>query len=179
MIKRMFLVLLFFLSPMPMAYSQTSFDTYIDKCSDLRVDIEDILQMEGLPIYFFYLALAESGCDVNNVSDKNARGLYQLIPATFTHYSIGVCDSEKPCSLDTMYDPLISTRVAAKYLKSLYERFDHNLDWTIAAYNAGGTNLKRKTGYVKGKDFIIVKSVFPQAYQLALKVRRFSKLDKN
>ena len=158
-------------------YAQSSFYTYLDRCKDYRSQIEAILKEEGLPLYFFYLALAESGCKPDNKSDKNAKGLYQLVPRTFRVYSVGVCYPDKPCPQDMIYDPIISSRVAAKYLKSLYDRFDHNLDWTIAAYNVGGTNLKRKLGYVQGMDIGRVKGIYPQAYNLAMKVRRFSKID--
>lgn len=158
-------------------YAQSSFYTYLDRCQDLRPQIEAILEEEGLPTYFFYLALAESGCKPDNLSHKNAKGLYQLVPRTFMVYSIGVCYPDKPCPKDMIYDPIISARVAAKYLKSLYDRFDHSLDWTIAAYNVGGTNLKRKMKYVQGMNILKVKNIYPQAYNLAMKVKRFSKLD--
>lgn len=159
-------------------YAQSSFNTYMERCSIYREQIEVILQDEGLPIYFFYLALAESGCKPDNKSDKGARGLYQIVPRTFRVYSVGVCFPDKPCPKELIYDPIVSSKVAAKYIKSLYERFDHNLDWSIAAYNTGGTNLLRKTGYVKGMDIGVVKHIYPQAYNLAMKVRRFSRLDK-
>ena len=162
-------------------YSQSSsFYTYLERCEDLRPDIEEILREEGLPEYFFYLALAESGCKPDNKSHKNALGLFQLVPRTFTVYSQGVCNTEsiesKSCPISAAYDPLISTRVAARYLKSLYDRFDKNLDWTIAAYNAGGTNLMRKTSYKKGMSIKVVAKVYPQAYELAMKVKQFARL---
>lgn len=176
------LVIILTLSIPSITYAQSSsFYTYLERCEDLRPDIEQILKEEGLPEYFFYLALAESGCDPKNKSSKNALGLFQIVPRTFTVYSQGVCNTEsiesKSCPIDSAYDPLISTRVAARYLKTLYERFDKSLDWTIAAYNAGGTNLMRKTGYKKGMSIKVVLKVYPQAYELAMKVRRFSALD--
>ena len=69
------------------------------------------------------------------------------------------------------YDLEQSTRGAARYLKSLIDRF-HDMRWVIAAYNAGGTNLKRVTGYPKAK-FSDVKKVRPEAYYLAIKVQNF------
>lgn len=161
------------------AFSQTSFDTYMERCEDLRPEIEQILKDEGLPEYFFYLALAESGCDPKNKSNRDAMGLFQLVPYTFRVYSKGVCNTEsmdKYCPISAAYDPLISTQVAAKYLKSLYDRFDGDVNWVVAAYNAGGTNLIRKTSYHKGMDIKVVRKYFPQAYELAMKVRAFSKM---
>ena len=182
MIKRILFVFCLTLGIPSIAYSQSSsFYTYLERCEDLRPDIEQILDEEGLPEYFFYLALAESGCDPRNKSNRDAMGLFQLVPYTFRVYSKGVCsiDSiDSHCPISAAYDPKISTRVAAKYLKSLYERFNHNLDWTVAAYNAGGTNLIRKTSYHKGMDIKVVRRYFPQAYELAMKVKKFSFLDK-
>lgn len=174
MLARIFFIVVFLFCSN--AYAQSSFETYMDRCKDLRPTIEQILKEEGLPTYFFYLALAESGCVADNKSSRGARGLYQLMPSTFRSYSIGVCIDKEPCPEHLIDDPVISTRVAAKYLKSLYKRFNKNLNWTIAAYNAGGTNLKRKTKYTNGMDFNVVKSVYPDAYYLAKKVERFSKI---
>lgn len=181
MISRLFLLLFVLALGIPStAYSQSSFYTYIERCEDIRDDIEEILKEEGLPDYFFYLALAESGCDPDNKSEKNALGLFQLVPRTFKAYSKGVCNTdsfEGYCPISSAYDPLISTRVAAKYLKSLYDRFDGNVDWVIAAFNTGGTNLIKKTSYKKGMDIKVVKKYYPNAYNLAMTVRRFSVLD--
>lgn len=163
------------------AFSQTSFETYMERCEELRPEIEQILKDEGLPEYFFYLALAESGCDPKNKSNMDAMGLFQLVPYTFKVYSKGVCSTESEemyCPISAAYDPLVSTQVAAKYLKSLYKRFDGDLNWVVAAYNVGGTNLIRKTSYHKGMDIKVVRRYFPQAYDLAMKVMAFSKLGK-
>jgi soluble lytic murein transglycosylase-like protein len=174
----LFLFILILILTPSFAHAQSSFYTYMERCEELRPEIEQILKEEGLPDYFFYLALAESGCDPSNKSNKNALGLFQLVPYTFKVYSKGVCNSDsfEACPTSSAYDPLISTRVAAKYLKSLYDRFDKSLDWTVAAFNAGGTNLMRKTSYYKGMDIKVVKKYFPQAYDLVMKVRRFSAL---
>ena len=48
------------------------------------------------------------------------------------------------------------------------------MEWVVAAYNAGGTNLKRVTGYPNA-DFKKVKTVRPEAYGLAMKVKGFVK----
>lgn len=175
---RYFFSIVFLFALSSVSYAQTSFSVYLERCQELRPKIEQILKEEGLPPYFFYLALAESGCDVYNVSSKNAKGLFQLVPRTFRVYSEGVCFEDKPCPIEAVYDPLTNTRVAAKYLKSLYERFDKDVSWVVAAYNAGGTNLMRKTSYKKGMDIKVVAKIYPQAYNLAMKVRHFSNMDK-
>ena len=137
-----------------------SFTTYMERCEPYRETIERILTEEGVPIEYFALLLAESGCDLNNKSERGAKGAWQLMGPTARHY--GVKDP---------YDLEQSTRGAARYLKSLINRF-HDMHWVVAAYNAGGTNLKRVTGYPKAK-FSDVKKVRPEAYHLAIKVQKF------
>lgn len=178
MFKHIFFLIFFICTFPSLCYAQSSFEVYLDRCQELRPEIEEILREEGLPEYFFYLALAESGCDPDNKSSKNALGLFQLVPHTFEHYSKDVCSKQASCPIEYAYDPLVSTRVAARYIKSLYLRFNKNLDWTVAAYNAGGTNLMKKTSYYHGMDIEVVRKVYPQAYYLAMKVKKFSCMDK-
>lgn len=137
-----------------------SFEAYMHRCSTHRETVERILEEEGVPTEYFALLLAESGCDIRNVSDKGAKGAWQLTDATARTY--GVTDP---------YDLEQSTRGAARYLKSLIGRF-RSMRWVVAAYNAGGTNLKRVTGYPDA-DFSVVRRVRPEAYYLSIKVRDF------
>lgn len=51
-------------------------------------------------------------------------------------------------------------------------RYSGDYLWTVAAYNAGGHNLRRATGYKKGMNFEIVKTARPAAYALARTVQR-------
>lgn len=70
------------------------------------------------------------------VSNKGALGLMQLIPATGKRY--GVRD---------FFDPQQNVNGGVRYLKSLLERFNGNLDLSLAAYNAG-ENLVERLGRV-------------------------------
>ena len=65
-----------------------------------------------------------------------------------------------------------STRAAAKYIRHLLSMFDNDYLWAVAAYNAGGHNLKAATGYKPGMDFERVKKARPAAYALARTVQR-------
>ena len=47
----------------------------------------------------------------------------------------------------------------------------HSIPWTVAAYNAGGHNLKKATGYRKGMSIEEARK-FPAAYALALHVQQ-------
>lgn len=141
----------------------SSAPAYIERLRPNLETVETILDEEGVPRYFIFLALAESGGDPLNVSPKGAAGLWQLMPATARAY--GITPGER-------LDVEKSTRAAARYIRHLLDAFDGDLLWTVAAYNAGGSNLKKATGYHKGMDFGIVKHKRPAAYALARTVQR-------
>lgn len=165
-IKRLGIIALFlitmFVSICPQEGFADSFDTYMERCEPYRETIERILVEEGVPKEYFALLLAESGCDLDNVSNRGAKGAWQLMDATARTYGV-----KDPNDLEQ------STRGAARYLKSLIDRF-HTMEWVVAAYNAGGTNLKRVTGYPNA-EFSKVRKVRPEAYGLAMKVTGFVK----
>jgi soluble lytic murein transglycosylase-like protein len=70
------------------------------------------------------------------VSNKGARGLMQLIPQTGSRY--GVRD---------FFDPQQNVEGGVQYLKFLLEKFNGNLDLSLAAYNAG-ENLVERLGRI-------------------------------
>src|SRR5436309_6385439 len=70
------------------------------------------------------------------VSSKGARGLMQLIPETGRRY--GVRD---------FFDPQQNVEGGVRYLKFLLEKFNGNLDLSLAAYNAG-ENLVERLGRI-------------------------------
>ena len=141
----------------------SSVETYLNRVEPIRAQIEAILEEEGVPVYFLFLALAESGGDPLNVSPAGAGGLWQLMPATARAY--GITPAER-------FDAEKSTRSAARYIRHLLDVFHGDYLWTVAAYNTGGHNLRRATGYKKGMDFSIVKTTRPAAYALARTVQR-------
>lgn len=80
----------------------------------------------------------ESAGDPQATSSKGAKGLFQFMRAT-----------ANDMGLDDRARPKDSAVAAAKYLGQLYERYDNNLDLTLAAYNWGLGNVDQ---YVKGKN---------------------------
>lgn len=143
-----------------------SLPTYCARIRPISDQIRAILESEGLGQEWIALALAESGGDARNVSKAGAAGLWQLMPATARRYGLRV-----DADIDERFDVEKSTRAAAKYIRRQLDAFDGNMLWAVAAYNAGGMNLKRATGYRKGMDFETVRTIRPAAYALARTVQ--------
>lgn len=121
-------------------------------------EICEALKAQDLPTELSMLAVAESCGKPHAVSSKGAAGLWQLMPFIARHYGV-----------EDRHDPEDASRGAADYLASLYRRFQ-SIPWTVAAYNAGGHNLKRATGYRKGMSIEEARR-FPAAYALARHVQ--------
>lgn len=97
----------------------------------------DRLAREGVPSDFAILPLVESGNNPQAKSPMNALGLWQFIPSTGREF--GLTHSQVH---DDRTDVNKSTIAAAKYLRSLYERYrDWNL--VLAAYNWGAGSVDR------------------------------------
>ena len=102
--------------------------------------IEHVLEKNGVPTDFKYLALAESGLRYN-VSPSGATGYWQSLENTAKEYGLVVNDY-----IDERYDIEKSTEAACKYLKKAYEKLG---SWTLAAasYNVGIAGLSRQISY--------------------------------
>lgn len=93
-------------------------------------EIEKVLEENGIPDDFKYLAVAESGLR-NLVSPARATGFWQILKGTAQEYGLTVNNQ-----IDERYDYVKSTEAACKYLSEAYEKFG---SWTLAAasYNMG------------------------------------------
>jgi len=78
---------------------------------------------------------AESDFNAQEISNKGARGLMQLMPATAQRF--GVYNS---------FDPIENIYAGTRYLRWLLEKFDGNADLAVAAYNAGEGNVWKYNG---------------------------------
>ena len=99
--------------------------------------IEQALDVYDVPNELKYLPVVESALNPVAVSRVGATGLWQFM------YSTGKLYGLKQNSLvDDRRDPEKSSWAAAKYLRSLYDRFG---DWSlaIAAYNCGPGNVNK------------------------------------
>ncbi len=79
--------------------------------------------------------MAESSYNPRAVSNRGAKGLMQLMPATAAE--LGVVDS---------FDPEQNINGGAKYLRKLMDRFDNDVRLALAAYNAGSRYVRKYNG---------------------------------
>jgi len=77
----------------------------------------------------------ESNWNSSAVSRKGAVGLMQLIPTTAQRFGV-----------NDLYSPQQNVDAGVKYLKTLLERYNGNLDLALAAYNAGEGAVDRAHG---------------------------------
>lgn len=108
--------------------------------------IEPILERNGIPDDFKFLAVIESGL-VNAVSPAGARGVWQFMPQTAKERGMEVNDF-----VDERYHLEKSTEAACKYLKDAKNRFG---SWTLAAaaYNGGVAGVNKQIEFQKVSNY--------------------------
>ncbi|MFZ9080338.1 MAG: lytic transglycosylase domain-containing protein [Alphaproteobacteria bacterium] len=109
---------------------------------------QDIAKQEGIdPDIFVRLIQQESSFDPDAVSEKGAAGLPQIMPKTALKPGYGV----EAISLEDRFDPEISLRFGAQYLRAMLDKYDGDYARALAAYNKGpgGTPEEGKVPYVK------------------------------
>lgn len=87
------------------------------------------------PELVLHIIATESAFTNSALSAKNAQGLMQLIPSTAKRF--GVTD---------VWDPVQNITGGVSYLNWLMRYFDGNVQWVLAAYNAGESAVKRYGG---------------------------------
>jgi len=105
-----------------------------DACADTEGFVRAAARAEGVPVSFaLAVARAESGFRSHSISSTGAMGVMQLMPATAARH--GVLDP---------FDPEDNTRGAAKYLRTLWDRYRGDRRRVAAAYNAGEGLVPRR-----------------------------------
>ena len=99
--------------------------------ADLAERIEDIALAEGIePNVAFGLVRAESEFNRRAVSPVGAVGLTQLMPSTARYFKRGL-------NREALMDRDTNLRIGFRYLRTLIEKYNGNLELALLAYNRG------------------------------------------
>jgi soluble lytic murein transglycosylase-like protein len=99
--------------------------------ADLAERIEDIALAEGIePRVAFGLVRAESEFNRRAVSPVGAVGLTQLMPSTARYFKRGM-------NREALMDRDTNLRIGFRYLRTLIEKYNGNLELALLAYNRG------------------------------------------
>lgn len=109
---------------------------YLKTDSSLESIFEKAANTYGVDVELLKaMAKAESNFDPNATSRSGAMGIMQLMPGTAK--GLGVTDA---------YDPEQNIMGGAKYIASLLDKYDGNVSYALAAYNAGSGNVDKYGG---------------------------------
>lgn len=123
------------------------------------LEVVDMVKRVSTPGYAdAYLVAAvmreESTFNPVAVSRTGALGLMQIMPQTGDF--IAKKNGDMPLKEDELLNPKVNIRFGSWYLAHLAQRFDNDLVFTVAGYNAGPTAVRRwvKMGPVEPDEFI-------------------------
>lgn len=115
--------------------------------ADLKELVESVSYEHGVdPKLVDALVRVESSYDPNAVSRRGAMGLMQLMPAT-----------AKRLRVSDPFDPEENVRGGVKEFARLLEQYSGNLQFALAAYNAGEGAVARHGGvppYAETRDYV-------------------------
>jgi soluble lytic murein transglycosylase-like protein len=107
---------------------------------------------------------AESDFNAGARSQKGAMGLMQLMP-----------DTAKLHNVSDAYDPSENVEGGVRHLRMLLDRYEGDLELSLAAYNAGSTAVEKHRGippFAETKDYVRRVLRFYDAYRGGLQTAR-------
>jgi len=104
------------------------------------------------------VAARESAFNVHAQSSVGACGLMQLMPATARFLGVG-----------DVFDPRENVLGGARYLRTLLDTFDGDLDLTLAAYNAGPGAVQKYGGVPPYRETQAYVRAVRSSYESAIK----------
>lgn len=104
------------------------------------------------PMVVLSLIRQESVFNPRARSRVGATGLMQLMPTTARRFRRSVRNKQ-------LFNPQINIEIGTKYLKNLIKRYDGNLVYVLAAYNAGESRVERWKGLYFNNDTTILKNI--------------------
>ncbi len=127
-------------------YWQSNMLLYLKRAGKYFPIIEPILEKNGIPDDFKYLAVIESGL-TNATSTAGAKGFWQFMPTTAKEYGMEVNEN-----VDERYHVEKATEMACRYLKNAKEKLG---SWSLAAaaYNSGNKNITDRMAQQKVDNY--------------------------
>lgn len=119
------------------------------------LNYEDVIASEAKRFHVDpYLVAAvinvESGFRPSRVSGAGAVGLMQVLPSTAVEVARGP-GGEKLTEQD-LKEPQVNIHAGTRYLARLMKRYDGDVAFALAAYNAGSRHADRWSGAAKGSE---------------------------
>lgn len=128
-------------------YHSSAFESYIQEASAKNQLDPELIKA---------VIKQESNFNYKNVSRKGAVGLMQLMPETAK--KLGVRD---------IFDPRENIHAGTRYLRSMLEQFNWDIQYALAAYNAGPGAVKKYRAippYQETEDYVLKVMSYYQAY---------------
>ncbi|TAK98061.1 MAG: lytic transglycosylase domain-containing protein, partial [Verrucomicrobia bacterium] len=126
---------------------------------ELVEELKPVFVEEKIPPELIWIAEVESSFDPDARSPAGAAGLFQLMPGTAREYGL------RRWPRDQRYQPVPSSRAAARYLFAMHKKFN---DWplAVAAYNAGAGHVQRLLDKHKARSFEEIAEKLPAETQM-------------
>lgn len=106
------------------------------------------------PIFVLSLIRQESAFDTYARSTANARGLMQVLPTTAKSINRKISSTQ-------LYDPITNIEIGVSYLSRLLKRYDGRIEYVLAAYNAGASNLDKWRERVPESNLVLFCDFMP------------------